>query len=267
MKTAFSTQEMGRRIAKIRKTKNFSQEELARMVGVSRPSLAQIEQGNRKISATELLNFSLNLDFSLDGFFAATFDTKKWGDSSQNKSEKIIEERNPNPEFYPEKFENLLLYVLENCAGKVNVNESMIQLLFYFADFNYYEKNETHWSGLNYIKLKTGPRPENWDAAVAHTLENGQLKRVKFPQNGGPHQRLLPMQKPDLTHLKASEVETADQVLSQLSDYSAAALAGYARGDLPWQATEDGQPIDYELAFYREPPYSARRYETVENDF
>jgi hypothetical protein len=29
---------------------------------------------------------------------------------------------------------------------------------------------------------------------------------------------------------------------------------------MPWKATNDGEVIDYELVFYREPPYSVRTY-------
>jgi hypothetical protein len=29
---------------------------------------------------------------------------------------------------------------------------------------------------------------------------------------------------------------------------------------MPWMASKEGEDIDYELAFYREPPYSVRNY-------
>jgi hypothetical protein len=35
---------------------------------------------------------------------------------------------------------------------------------------------------------------------------------------------------------------------------------------MPWKATEEGDVIDYELAFYREPPYSARAYDYEEQE-
>ena len=33
---------------------------------------------------------------------------------------------------------------------------------------------------------------------------------------------------------------------------------------MPWKASQNGEVIDYELAFYREPPYSVRTYEKNE---
>ena len=55
-----------------------------------------------------------------------------------------------------------------------------------------------------------------------------------------------------------------DQVLNQFSDYSAKAISDYSHQDMPWKATNDGEIIDYELAFYREPPFSARVYDNNE---
>jgi uncharacterized phage-associated protein len=51
-----------------------------------------------------------------------------------------------------------------------------------------------------------------------------------------------------------------DKVISQMSDWSAAAVSKYSHKDMPWIATVEGEEIDYELAFYREPPFSVRNY-------
>ena len=49
-------------------------------------------------------------------------------------------------------------------------------------------------------------------------------------------------------------------MLIRLSDKNASEISEYSHGDVPWLATEDGQIIDYELAFYRTPPYTRRQY-------
>jgi hypothetical protein len=53
-------------------------------------------------------------------------------------------------------------------------------------------------------------------------------------------------------------------VLNQFIDFSARAISDYSHKDIPWKATNEGEVIDYELAFYREPPFSARVYENDE---
>ncbi|MBA7548104.1 hypothetical protein ES705_40550 [subsurface metagenome] len=50
-------------------------------------------------------------------------------------------------------------------------------------------------------------------------------------------------------------------MIEHFSDWSAAAISEYSHKDMPWKATEEGEEIDYELAFYREVPYSVRMYD------
>jgi uncharacterized phage-associated protein len=68
------------------------------------------------------------------------------------------------------------------------------------------------------------------------------------------------MEKPDLTSLYASEKETIDRVIEQMSDWSAAAISNYSHKDMPWLASKEGEEINYELVFYREAPFSVRNY-------
>jgi hypothetical protein len=91
-------------------------------------------------------------------------------------------------------------------------------------------------------------------------LETGQLQRVKTGYHGYPQTRYLPLVKADLTELKASETEIIDSVIEQMSDWSAAAISNYSHKDMPWLASKDGEAINYELAFYREAPFSVRNY-------
>ena len=70
-----------------------------------------------------------------------------------------------------------------------------------------------------------------------------------------------------MTELKASEKEVIDRVVEQMSDWSASAVSNYSHNDIPWLASKEGEVIDYELAFYREAPFSVRNYgEEIEED-
>jgi uncharacterized phage-associated protein len=71
----------------------------------------------------------------------------------------------------------------------------------------------------------------------------------------------LPLEKPDLQELKASEKEVIDRVIGQMSDWSATYISAYSHKDMPWIASKDGEEINYELAFYREAPFSVRNYD------
>lgn len=259
-------EEIGKRIAKLRKYRGYSQEELAKKVGITRPSLAQIETGNRSVSAEEILSFSHSLQFSIDSFLSPKFeiDTEELNEVVKKKIKR--EERISIPKLNVEKFKQILLYILERCAGKPNVGETVLYKLLYFSEFNYYEVYEEHMVGATFRKLPFGPVPLKLDSVLKQMEEDGELKMIKTEYFDLPQKRYIPLKKADLTLLRASEKEIIDQVVNQLSDFSAKAISDYSHKDMPWKATKDGEIIDYELAFYRETPYSARVYDIDESE-
>ncbi len=184
--------------------------------------------------------------------------------NSTNLNEKFKEIRNDIrisvPKLKIDKFKNMLLYVLEKCAGKPNIGETVLYKLLYFIDFNYYEIYEEQLSGATYRKLEYGPVPFEIDKILKAMNESKEIQVVKTKYYGYPQKRYLPLVKPDLTKLKASEKDVIDKTLEQLSDMNAIGIREYSHNDIPWKATNDNDMIDYELVFYRTPPYSQRIY-------
>lgn len=260
MSIKLSQKQIGQRIAELRKMKGLSQEDLSKSVKISRPSLTQIELGNRSVDIMELLRLSIILGFSLDEFMSKDFTVVQDVLSITEKKSKKIEERISVPTLHVNKFKNVLLYILERCAGKPNVGETVLYKLLYFSDFNYYELYEEQLTGAKYRKLPYGPVPQKMDTIINQMIDKGQLQRVKTEYHGYSQTRYLPLEKPDLTELKASEKEIIDRVIEQMSDWSAAAISNYSHKDMPWLASKEGGEIDYELAFYRDSPFSVRNY-------
>jgi uncharacterized phage-associated protein len=170
------------------------------------------------------------------------------------------EERISIPKLEVNKFMNVFLYMLERCAGKPNIGETVLYKLLYFSDFNYYEIYEEHLTGATYRKLQYGPVPQKFDAIIQQMIEKKQIQRVKTTYHGLPQTRYLPLEKADLTLLRASEKEVIDRVIEHMSDWSASAISTYSHNDMPWLASKEGEEISYELVFYREPPFSVRNY-------
>ena len=266
MNIKLSQKQIGQRVTELRKMKGLSQEELAKSVRISRPSLAQIELGNRTVDVLEFQRLSMVLGFSLDDFVSNDFSANQDLEVNAETKSKKADERISVPSLQVSKFKNVLLYILERCAGKPNVGETVLYKLLYFSDFNYYELYEEHLTGAKYRKLPYGPVPQKLDSIVLQMIDNGQLQRVKTEYHGYPQTRYLPLVKADLTELKASEKDVIDRVIEQMSDWSAAAISNYSHKDLPWEVTDEGKDISYNLAFYREMPYSVRVYDENENE-
>ncbi|PIV94181.1 MAG: XRE family transcriptional regulator, partial [Flavobacteriaceae bacterium CG17_big_fil_post_rev_8_21_14_2_50_33_15] len=175
--------------------------------------------------------------------------------------EQNVADRISVPSLKVGKMKNILLYILEHCAGKPNVGETVLYKLLYFSDFNYYELYEEQLTGASYRKLPFGPVPQNLDTIINDMIESEHIQRLRTEYHGYPQTRYIPLVKADLTGFKASEKEVIDRVIEQMSDWSASAVSNYSHKDIPWMVSKDGEEINYELAFYREPPFSVRNYE------
>jgi transcriptional regulator with XRE-family HTH domain len=260
MKSQISQQELGQRISALRKIKGLSQEDLAKNMELSRPSLAQIELGNRSVDVFELQKISLILEFSMDEFLSAGFHIRDETDLETEPVKKENEIRISVPKLQIGKFKNVLLYILESCAGKPNVGETVLNKLLYFCDFNYYEIYEEHLTGARHKKLPYGPVPQKLDSIINQMVIDNQLQRIKTEYHGFIQTRYLPLVKADLTQLSAAEKTVIDDVIRQMGDWNANRISEYSHKDKPWHATDDGDYISYNLVFYRRPPFSVRIY-------
>ncbi|MCD4792922.1 MAG: DUF4065 domain-containing protein [Bacteroidales bacterium] len=262
MKT-ITQKEIGQRISGLRKSKGYSQNDLAKMLDISRPSLTHIELGKRNLSVIEIKKIADFLSVSIDKLLSSDFNLPELI-IDEEKVDKEPKLRVSVPELNVNKFKDILLYILEKCAGKPNVGETLLYKLLYFSDFNYYELYEEHLSGAEYRKLPYGPVPQKLAYIINQMIANKQLKRFKTDYHGYPQTRYIPLSKPDLTNLNAGEKDVIDKVIDQYSDWTASAISDYSHKDMPWLATKTGEAIDYELAFYREAPYSVRNYDKNE---
>ena len=261
MYSSLSQQTIGSRLSSLRKQKGLSQDDLAKRLNMSRPSLAQIELGNRSVSILEMHTLARILGFSLDEFMSDDFLELNEPIAYYSKQSSAKTERISSTLTNMEKLTHVFLYLLERCAGKPNVGETVLYKLLYFADFNYYEQYETHLTGSTYRKLPFGPVPQRLDVLINQLIAEGKLQRIHTTYHGYPQTRYLPLKKADLTQLLASEKETIDRVIEQMSDWSASTISAYSHLDMPWKATKEGEDIDYELVFYREAPFSVRCYD------
>jgi transcriptional regulator with XRE-family HTH domain len=260
MSPRISTTQLGNRIKEIRVRKGLSQNDLAKLLEMPRSSVAQMELGNRNVSVIELVSLSEILGFSIDKFLGAEYVAEENISLVEDPAPAILIPRDSTPKFKAAAFKNIILYILERCAGKPNIEETALGKLLYFCDFDHYEKYEEQLTGASYRKHCFGPVPQNQDIFLAKMLDSGQLFRLKTVYQGFPHIRFIPLVKPDLTQMRAVEKETIDQAIDRFSEWPAVRLRDYSRLDLPWKATDEGEIINYELAFYREPPYSVRTY-------
>jgi transcriptional regulator with XRE-family HTH domain len=252
---------LARRVKELREKAGISQERLAELLGVSRPTISQIESGQRKISADDLIKLSNVFHVSLENLVEPGNEPKVILGKKEKAAEPKLEFRISVPQKNLEKFKEVLLYILNKVGSKPNIGETVIYKLLYFIDFNFYEKYEEQLIGATYLKNKYGPTPIEFKKVLDKMLKDKEIEQVKSQYFEFPQTKYLPLRIPNLSKLKANEVEVIDGVLSRLSDMNANQISDYSHKDIPFLTTEDGKAIKYEAVFYRTPTYSVREYD------
>jgi len=242
--------EIGRKIKKLREEFGLTQEDLAKKLNIPRPSVSQIESGKRDLTTLELTKLSKIFEISVDELL----------NTKEEKETKKIKPKSKLPEFNEEIFKETLLYILERCGARPNVGKTVIYKLLYFCDFNYYELYEEPLTGVTYRKISYGPAPCNFEKIIEEMKKEGQIKEVSTEYYGQPQIKYLPLVEPDLSKLTAQQKSVIDRVIESLSPLDAKTIAEFSHEDIPVKATKEKEIIDYELVFYRTPPYSIRAY-------
>jgi transcriptional regulator with XRE-family HTH domain len=260
-RSTVDTKRLGQRIGELRRRTGMSQENLAKLLDVSRPAISQMEKGTRKISAGELVRlsevFNLASVESLLGLKKEPEVILQRGRKMRATEARI---RINVPQRNVERFKEVLLYILNQVGAKPNVGETVIYKLLYFIDFDYYEKYEEQLIGATYLKNRFGPTPIEFKKIVDQMMEEGEIEKLKSKYFQYDQTKYLPLRKPDLSTLKASEIEVIDDVLNRLAGWGAAQISEYSHNDVPWLTVDEGRPLEYEAVFYRTPPYSVREY-------
>lgn len=250
-------------IKQLRKERGYSQDDLAKLIGVSRPSFVEIEEGRKELTVSQAKKLAETFGLSLNDFLDNKIPRepelviKKDG----VKVRKGTEMRISVPEKNIKKFKEVFLYVLNRIGAKPNVGEGVLCKLLYFIDFDFYERYEKQLMGAVYIKNHHGPTPLGFPKILADMQSKGEIFPVVEKRYNYQQKKYLPLREPDLSLISAEEKKHIDWVLARLSDKNAKEMEDYSHRDVPWISAAEQSAIDYETVFYRTPNFSVRSYD------
>lgn len=254
-------------LKKFRCGKGISQEFLAKKIGVSRPTYAQIESGMRDMSVKEAQKLVRVFGLSLEDFLSGK--DSPLPKVELKKTKKVIkrqklEMRISVPQEKVEKFKEVLLYILERIGARPNIGEAVVCKLMYFIDFDYYEKFEEQLIGAKYIKNHFGPTPVAFPEIIKQMETDGDLVHVTKRYFQHEQKKYLPLRKSKLqesSFFSAREKELIDWEIERFKDFNATKMRDYSHKDVPWIGADDLQLIDYEAVFSRTDEFSVRQYD------
>lgn len=259
---------IGRNIKALREKADITQEVLAEILGISRPAVTEIEKGNRKLSAEELVRLSKALNVSTDQILglAPVPEVVLPAEKKQPAAKASPDVRISVPQKNLAKFREVLLYVLSCVGARPNMGETVLYKLLYFIDFDYYEKYEEQLIGATYQRNHFGPTPVEFKAVVEKMIDHKEIARIQKPYFSYQQKKYLPLREPDLSKISGRELELINDVLRRLSDMGAKQISEYSHKDVPWLTTANEEIIPYEAVFYRTPEYSVRADKDEEDE-
>ena len=261
-----------RLIKKLRSEKGLSQGEVAKVIGVSRPTYVAIEQGTRELTLSEAAAVAKLFEVSLEDILAGKISmpevilekNKAQGVKKRVSGDEVLE-RISVPQEHVDKFKKVLMYVLSKVGGKPNVGQTVLYKLLYFIDFDFYEKYEEQLIGARYMKNTHGPTPIAFAKIVEALEKEGKIEALKskFYKYDQTKYLVNPLEPLDLTGLSGTEVAHIDWELDRLSDMTATQISALSHKDTPWLVADEKETLEYEYVFYRPEETSVREYEPL----
>lgn len=260
--------ELYKKLRVLREQHRFSQEYIADKLGISRPTYTQIEKGERELDISEAKTLAEIFDMSLEDFITGKENIKPIIEIHSRK-ESVRRDRSEIrisiPQEKAKKFEQVFLYILAKIGGKPNIGQTVLYKLFYFIDFDYYEKYEEQLIGAKYMKNTHGPTPIMFAKIVDHLEKERKVEKVKskFYKYEQTKYLVNPELPIDLSALSAQELAHVDWEINRLGDLTATQISALSHIDTPWIVARDRESLEYEHVFYRPEETSVRQYEKL----
>lgn len=143
------------------------------------------------------------------------------------------------------KFESLVIYLLENCR---DVFKTKLNKLLWYCDFKHFSLATVSITGSQYVHLPYGPVPDQYDLYLWKLLSEGLLRNVEVSFRNCSGERLEPKVKADISSFSKSEIETINYVIARLGKLTAKQLTEKSHREKAYRATRESDLISYGYA-------------------
>lgn len=214
------------KIKEFRIEKGLSQEQVARAIGVSRPTYTAIEAGKQKLSLEEAQKlaklFSIGVDELLSG-------------------------STPN---IPKYKHMILTYLRMNISKDGKIPKTKLAKLLYLADFTWFYEHLESMSGMQYRKIAYGPVPDTFFRALDELAESGKI--IIDRKNDDGKEMFLVSESESNKNEKIKTLSKGEGVLmkkiaEKWKDKKTQEIVNFTHNQLPYFLCRDNELIPYEL--------------------
>ncbi|MEI6238430.1 MAG: type II toxin-antitoxin system antitoxin SocA domain-containing protein [bacterium] len=216
------------KIKEFRLEKGFSQERVANVIGVSRPTYTAIEAGKQELSADEIQQLAKFYSISVDELLSGV-----------------------SPDI--EKYKHMILaYLRMNLSDKEDgkVPKTKLAKLLYLADFAWFYETLKSMSGMQYRKLAYGPVPDMFFRAIDELAEAGKIC-VETKNDGEKEMFLISESESNknekIKTLSPHEVSFMEKIAKKWKSKKTQDIVNFTHNQLPYLLCRTDELIPYEL--------------------
>lgn len=222
------------KVKEFRIKNNFSQEHIAKAIGVSRPTYTAIEAGKQQLSAEEAQKLASLMSITIDELL------------SGNVSDIV-------------KYKQMILtYLRMKLTSKDDdkVPKTKLAKLLYLADFAWYYDHSESMSGMQYRKIEYGPVPDTFFRALDELEDAGKIIIERKTENGKEMyliEESLSNKNEKIKTLSTEEVELMKQIAKKWRDRRTKEIVNFTHNQLPYSLCRPDEIIPYELITQEDP--------------
>jgi uncharacterized phage-associated protein len=158
------------------------------------------------------------------------------------------------PQYNPQKFRELLVYLAERSLGDPHAGETKLQKLLYHADFAAYRRLGRPITGACYERYPHGPFTDRLKAERAE-LEREEAVHTEDADAGGYEQRrTIPDRPANLSIFEPEELALVEELLVEYRDHNASAMAAQSHEEAGWKLANEREAIPYATALIETGP-------------
>ncbi|PIQ68496.1 MAG: hypothetical protein COV91_03835 [Candidatus Taylorbacteria bacterium CG11_big_fil_rev_8_21_14_0_20_46_11] len=214
------------KIKQFRLEKGLSQEQVAKAIGVSRPTYTAIEAGKQKLSLEEAQKLAKLFSIGVDELLSGT---------------------TPNIEKYKHM---ILTYLRMNISKDGKIPKTKLAKLLYLADFAWFYEHLESMSGMQYRKIAYGPVPDTFFRAIDELAESGKII-IDRKNDDGKEMFLVSESDSNknekIKTLSKEEGALMKKIAEKWKGKKTQEIVNFTHNQLPYFLCRDNELIPYEL--------------------
>lgn len=220
------------KIKELRNNNRLSQEQIAKAIGVSRPTYSSIEAGKQELSLDEAKKLATLFGIGVDEL------------SSGNISNL-------------QKYKHMILSFLRmNVSSDGKIPKTKLAKLLYLADFAWFYDHLESMSGMQYRKIAYGPVPDVFFRALDELESDGKINIDHKNENG--KECFLVSESGSNKNEKIQTISTEEKslmkkIVEKWKDKKTQEIVNFTHNQLPYSLCRENELIPYELITQEDP--------------